>query len=46
MTQLANMVCCLVLLVLLTTYRVFGGVWTSTGEPRASIQDGGDTTLG
>ena len=45
MTQLVNMVCCLVLLALLTTHRVFGGFWTSTGEPRAGIQDGGDSFL-
>ena len=46
MTQLANMACCLMLLALLTTHRVSGGFWTSTGEPRAGIQDGSDTTLG
>ena len=46
MTQLANMVCCLVLLALLMTLRVFGGFWTLTGKPRVGIQDGGDLTLG
>ena len=46
MTQLANTVCCLMLLALLTTHRVSGDFWTSTGEPRAGIQDGSDTTLG